>query len=449
MSTLNTTAFFIKQRALRPRAYSRYRQLLENERLSGAELRALNWRKRARLLEYAYTNVPFYRRRLDAMHIHPRDIRTPEDWIQLPLLHKTDLVQSHSELLATGVNPGRLALSTTGGSTGKPVKVYHDRQFPHETLGWRMFRWWNIQPGIDSAIVLRLPGRSPLMDLTNRVMWWPTRRIFLDASSMTPERIDQFLASVNKCRPALVQGYVGAVHALAERILGAGLRIHAPEAVTVTAAPLSSVQRALIERAFHAPVYDQYGCGEVFWLGAECDRRAGLHVFADSRHLEIVDESGRPCEPGMPGKVIVTDLENYVFPLIRYEVGDRSSFEGEPCPCGRPFPLIQPVRGRISDVLHFPDGRIISGEYLTTLFDSFPDAVTAFQVHQGSDASIAVRAVPNRSFAGLDATLESVRRTLQAKAGHSVPVRISLVPHISSDRGKTRYVISDYHRHVS
>src|ERR1039457_6705143 len=108
---------------------------------------------------------------------------------------------------------------------------------------------------------------------------------------MTPERIDQFLASVNRCRPALVQGYVGAVHALAERILGAGLRIHAPEAVTVTAAPLSAVQRALIERAFHAPVYDQYGCGEVFWLGAECDRRAGLHVFADSRHLEIIDES--------------------------------------------------------------------------------------------------------------------------------------------------------------
>jgi len=449
MNNFNTTAFSIKQRLLRPQVYSRYRELLENERLSDAELQALNWAKRMRLLAYAYTNVPFYRRRLDELHIHPRDIRTPEDWIHLPLLHKVDLVQSHNELVATGVEAGRLAVSATGGSTGRPVKVYHDRRFPIETLGWRLLSWWSLQPGLDSAILLRLPGRGPLSNLWNRVMWWPTRRVFLDASSMTPELIDHFLARFNELRPALVQGYVGAVHALAEHIIGAGLRVHAPEAIHVTSAPLSSVQRALIERAFHAPVYDQYGCGEVFWLAAECRHRAGLHVFADARHLEIIGESGRPCKPGILGDVIVTDLENYVFPLIRYEVGDRSSFEAEPCPCGRPFPLIQPVRGRISDVLHCPDGRIISGEFLTTLFDSFPDAVTAFQVHQRSDASIAVRAVPNKAFAGLDAALESVRRTLQTKAGASVPVHISLIPHISSDRGKTRYVISDYRQHVS
>src|SRR5450631_3701256 len=115
MNNFNTFAFFIKQRLLRPRAYSRYRELLDNERLSVAELQALNWAKRIRLLQHAYANVPFYRRRFDELRLHPRDIRTPEDWLRIPLLRKVDLVQSHNELVAAGVQPEWRVLSTTGG----------------------------------------------------------------------------------------------------------------------------------------------------------------------------------------------------------------------------------------------------------------------------------------------------------------------------------------------
>ena len=150
----------------------------------------------------------------------------------------------------------------------------------------------------------------------------------------------------------------------------------------------------------------------------------------------------RSADPTGPKNSLCAPILSFINPSLE---DNSSAVFGETVI----FPLMKPVLGRISDVLHFPDGRIISGEYLTTLFDPFPEAVLAFQVRQGPDASIALRVVPNKSFAGLEAALESVRRTLVAKSGASVPVEILEVPHIPSDRGKTHYVISDYRQQVS
>jgi phenylacetate-CoA ligase len=84
-----------------------------------------------------------------------------------------------------------------------------------------------------------------------------------------------------------------------------------------------------------------------------------------------------------------------------------------------------------------------SGEYLTTIFDDYPDAVVAFQVHQAQDYSITIRVVPNRKFQKSTEVIEQVRKKISLKACGQVNVTVKLVDNILSDRGKTRYVISD------
>src|SRR5262249_3985038 len=77
----------------------------------------------------------------------------------------------------------------------------------------------------------------------------------------------------------------------------------------------------------------------------------GMHVNADWAMLEVVDEQNRPVPNGEKGaKVLVTNLANYVQPIIRYEIGDIVTMAAQPCNCGNMMPLIDHVEGRDSDV---------------------------------------------------------------------------------------------------
>ena len=118
----------------------------------------------------------------------------------------------------------------------------------------------------------------------------------------------------------------------------------------------------------------------------------------------------RPCSLGQRGDITVTDLENYVFPLIRYRIGDRGCALSYQCSCGVNLPLMDSVKGRTTDNLPLPDGSVLSGEYLTTIFDDFPDAVHAFSVHQKKDFSIVVSYVPNNNRIDKNNTIDIMHR---------------------------------------
>jgi phenylacetate-CoA ligase len=105
--------------------------------------------------------------------------------------------------------------------------------------------------------------------------------------------------------------------------------------------------------------------------------------------------------------------------------------------------LMSPVKGRISDLIRLPDGAVISGDYVTTLFDEYPEVVRAFQIRQNADYSIVVNVVPNTESSQVDYVLRRTEDILRAKTGAQVPIRSEIVDAIRSDRGKMRYIISD------
>jgi phenylacetate-coenzyme A ligase PaaK-like adenylate-forming protein len=50
---------------------------------------------------------------------------------------------------------------------------------------------------------------------------------------------------------------------------------------------------------------------------------------------------------------LVTNLTNYVQPVIRYQLGDSVVVSNEPCPCGSPLATIS-VEGRTDEILRVP-----------------------------------------------------------------------------------------------
>lgn len=433
--------FNLKYRCLRPKTFSFHHALQKSQFQSSGEREEVRQSKTRGLVRTAFMSTQFYREHYSSVGFEVGDVEQPGFWDKLPIVTKDHLRNRfegfvHSELKQ------HLATSTTGGSTGVPVKCGYDKRYLTEAFSWRTLSWWGLYPWDDGGYVWRNPRTTLRSQLLNQALWWPTRKIRLDASSMTPESMTGFVSQWNKIKPPQLQGYVGAVVELAQFIEANAICFHKPRVVWVTSAPLSSVQRSLLERVFGTPVYDQYGCCEVSWIAAQCERKGGLHVNAERVGLEYVDENNCAVPEGEWGRTLITRYDDFVFPLIRYEVGDTGRFLKQSCACGRTLPLIDQVKGRTTDMIRLPSGRVLSGDYLTTIFDACPDAVQGFRVIQRKDDSIVVEYVPEHN-QEYQCVVKKAEQILKDKVNQEVPVCFQAVPEIAHDRGKLRFVISE------
>ena len=381
------------------------------------DLVGLQERKLKRLLELATRSSGWYRERL-------ADLPAPDrfgldDLRRLPILEKADL-QAHLDEI-TG--DGRLIPSAyeefSGGSTGAPVRLFHTRDhFAYVNADLeRDFTMCNgFTFGEAQAFVWGAPRHQ-----RGVARWKDTvlNRLWLGGLAVEGADIEAYLERLRAFEPRLIVGYVSIMSDLA-RVLDRpmpGLR-----AVQASAETLTEEHRELISSAFGAPVYNRYGAREVGNLAHECDEHNGLHLLMENNIVEIVDADGQPLtEPGAEGDVVVTNLNNFATPLIRYRLGDIARVGGSRCPCGRGAPLLASILGRTSGMIVAPSGRRLHGEFFTHLF--YGEPVRQFRVEQVTETDLAIEVVPD--------------------AGYDGRVRDRITRSIA-DEGDTRFVV-DWH----
>jgi len=433
-------AFDVKTTLFAPAERRVASRFLENE-YDDPEQHYLAQRRRSMsLARSAFLTTDFYRRHYGNAGFTERDFDEPHHFDELPVITKADLREHRDEFIARRTTARRRLPSSTGGSTGEPLRVFHDRRSPVAAMWWRVYRWWGVAPWQNRAFVQR-ERRSDTRQLVEAARWWPTTVLTLDATSMTTERLRAFCEQWRRNQPLLLNGYVGGIQEFAAFVRESGIALPDPVAVGVTAAPISPSQRRFIGDVFGAPVFDSYRSAEVPWMAAECEAHDGLHVLSDVRVVEIVTPTRQPAAPGEVGSIVVTDLTNRVFPILRYDIGDRTSAIAGACACGRTLPRIAGVHGRISDVIRLPTGQSIPGG-LTGLFNERPDAVSHFQIHQHNDYAITLRCVAGNAPDAV-AAINTAAAKLARLTNGAVPVRVELVARIPHDGGKTRVVRSD------
>lgn len=439
--SLRRSIFTVKSRLFLRDNVAMYARLLHDQRLDQEELLRVQHRRAIDHARFAYDSTRFYRELYDEAGITRTDLEDPATFPSLPIVTKQDVRDRFQDIRSTEATHKNSVISTSGGSTGEPLRLLRDLRTPTRTIEWRLLSWWGVEPSDNVALVSR-QVKDKKAELKHDLQWWPSKRMQLDAYRMDDDSVRAFLARWERVRPEVMIGYVGGIVELATMVERLGLRPHAPKAIGVTAAPVTLAQRALIERVFGAAVYDHYRSAEIPWMGGECAEHDGLHTFGDVRVIEVLDEDGRAVSPGVTGETVATDLTNRVFPLIRYRLGDKTTPIDGPCACGVTLPRIANVAGRVSEALHLPDGRVVAGEGLTQLFSKAVEEVRQFQVHQLADYSIVVRCVPSPSEEAVPAIEASVERVRDIVRG-AVPVRLELVASIPHDGGKIRYIRSD------
>lgn len=414
---------------------------LSNVNFSYDQILNLNFQKRKNIVDFAYYNIPFYKKYYDSNGFHPNDLKCEEDWLKVPIINKNHIKTNFSNFYDSNVPKKYYFTSSTGGSTGVPLSVYFDKRFPFQFLFWRVLNWWNVNPWDNQAYIFRSVGTN-LSRFINKLKWWPTKRLLLDCSSVSTDEYWEFYNKILKVKPSFIQGYVGGLFDFAEFLNKNKLSISGLKAVWVTSSPLSEPTRIFIQDLLNAPVYDQYGCGEIFWLAAECKKQKGLHFFYDIRHIEFLDQNYCPVTGSDFGNVILTDLENKIFPIIRYENNDKGRWLNTKCTCGINLPLIDKIKGRSTDNIRTPSGIIVDGVYLTTIFDDFPNILEGFQIIQYKDYSIELNIIKSGGIEENDPRFVKINKILLIKVNNEIPITINFVDKLISDRGKQKFIIS-------
>jgi phenylacetate-CoA ligase len=177
-------------------------------------------------------------------------------------------------------------------------------------------------------------------------------------------------------------------------------------------------------------VYDQYACGEVLGGAYECEERDGLHVAEEHNLIEVEAPSGEE------GDILVTDLDNYAFPLIRYRNGDWGSLETGSCSCGRQLTRLRSSIGRKIEVVRFPDSREFNRTFFGRFFNQFA-FIDAYQVVQTSATAVEVRVELNDT----SAELAPIGRKLREHMGPEVKVTIDRNKISEGTSGKRQVII--------
>ncbi|PXF58847.1 MAG: capsule biosynthesis protein CapK [Deltaproteobacteria bacterium] len=405
------------------------------------------------LLRYTYQFVPYYREVLSSSKVVDNygNVNV-NNFTDIPLLDKNIIRSRTKELITTDLSVGKCYENTSGGSTGEPVRflqnnkyyswnsaitLLQDEWMGHST-GKRLVQLWGSERDL-------FVGKESLKIRMSRCL---RNVVCLNAFHITPLMMQKHVDEINRFKPTHILAYVESLYDLARYVDRQGQGIHSPESIMVTAGTLDPHMRATIEKVFNSSVFNRYGSREVGAIACECNEHQGLHVTAPTHYIEILRPNRTSAQPGEVGEIVVTLLTNFSMPLIRYRIGDMGAWAKRKCSCGRGWPLLQEVKGRVTDVFYKRDGAAVHGEYFTHLFYN-QDWVEKFQVIQEDFDLIRVLIVlynqSSRAFKNIK-DLEIITQKIRIVMGQQCQVHHYFVDHIdATPSGKFRYNISKLH----
>jgi len=443
-------AYFASQRLLGSKIQEYFREFQSLERAQQREVTDLQEKRLDSLLRYASSEIPFYRDRVG----HKPTLQ------DFPILTKDKIREHFSKLMTDDLrreyNGERRKAAygwttvKTGGSTGIPTTVIHDREYRDRgragrvysrslcgfPLGIPYFRLWGSMKEVNQA----------REGWKNRAQTYLNGEIWLNAFRMEERDLAKYISVINSHKAVHMMAYVDAAAQLARFVNAQGLRIKPLVSIMACAGTLTVEVRQLLAEAFHARVHNQYGSRDCAGIACECEL-GQLHYYAHNLFLEVVDEAGNPLPSGQLGRLLVTLLGNRSFSLIRYDIGDVAALEAGECPCRRPFPLLKTVEGRQTEFLRSSEGGYVSPVYIRHLIGVVhnPGMVRRFQLVQSTPThfELSIELEPGSSHERSKELEHLLHRDLQVVLGRSANIRILHVPEIPcADSGKFLYTIN-------
>jgi phenylacetate-CoA ligase len=310
--------------------------------------------------------VPFYCDRWTAAGLEPGDIKGLDDLSKIPTFTSEDLKEStekhppfgnHQNFAIEAMNTP-LKIQSSGGTSGLPRPTLFD------PIAWEVqaiqFARAFVAQGSQVGDVLQITLTNSLANTA-----WCSSTAAMNWCGLVPLTTGSgaVTSSTRQLELAREWGTAGWVafgeylKILAEAAKSSGIDLRKDLSTrfihTYLGVDTDGHLRRMLEDAWGAPVFDNYGTHEVGLLAYECVAKDGLHVNDDTAVVEIVDrESEQPLADGSAGNIVVTSLHRSVPPIIRYNLKDLMRRESRAmCGCGARTTKLSGFLGRSDEMV--------------------------------------------------------------------------------------------------
>jgi len=426
---------------LRREGVSKYLREYQSTQFWSAEhIRDLQTERLKRLVHFAYAECDYYREVFQSVGAEPGDIKALEDATRLPVLTKDDIRNNFDRLRPRNLKEGSYYVNFTGGSTGSPLKflVSYDRLASRSAITIRHNRWSGWRHGIPIAYLWGCPQDAPVPGWRQKLR---TELLdcgfFLDTFNVDEGAAERFISRLMGGSEVVIQAYSRSLLWFAQYIEKQGISRLPVKSMITTAESITPDERTYIESTIGAKTFDRYGCREFSVIGSQCgESRDSLHIAAEAIHVdyEAMTADG--------GALLVTDLLNYAMPMIRYKIGDIGAPASGYCACGRGLPMMKVVAGRVTDFIHTPDDRWISGVAINTYLVSQIPGVRQAQLRQDTCDQMRILLVPKPG--EQEAAEQFLKAQVPKMFGSNMKYSIVWVSSIDKEpSGKMRVTISE------
>lgn len=402
-------------------------------------------RELRKILRMAFREVPYYRETWSKLGLLEADLAsiTPQTLSRLPVAKKEPLRRDPHSFVSERIPRRRYKIYHSSGSTGTPVSAIctaRDRRRFYAAREARSFNWADVSIRMPRSMI---GGRMVVPDTDSRGPFfrhnWAERQLYFSAFHISPPNIQAYVQALNRYQPPVMTGYASAHYFLAKMMRDQDLTLrYQPQAIILGSEKLTPEMKKIIQDAFQARAYEEYGAVENCMLGTECEY-GRLHIHPDFGIVEIIKEDGQPAAPGEVGRILCTGLLNHTQPLVRYEIGDLGVWSGKSCPCGRNhLPVLEELVGRMEDAIIGPDGREMVRFH--GIFIDLPHVIEG-QIVQETRSDYIVNIVPAEGFG--DPERQQVVERMRQRLGKDIRVRVELLEDIPRTRaGKYPAVVS-------
>lgn len=400
------------------------------------------------ILLHAGTTVPYYKELLRTHGVFTHDSIDIESFSRLPILTKDILRVQGNNMYADDHEQRGSYQNSSGGSTGEPVVFIQDKDYDAVNNATKIF--FNKRIG-------KLPGEPEIklwgsdrdiiegnLTLKDRIINKLYNRKFYNSYYFSKEHIDQLIELHNSFTPASYWAYVDAMTEFARYILRNNVSVHSPKHIITSIGPLYEEARTDIEKAFHCKVYNQYGSREVGVCSIDSPHHEDMDIFYWRLLFEIVPtESGNPSE----GKVLLTTLNNFSMPLIRYDIGDVAMVSDQP---DASFEIggvtshvkIKNIIGRTLGFFKKEDGTLVHSHHMVQQM-FFREWIKQFQFVQDTYDTIRCRIVlKDPTVPPKQVDLDDITQKIQALTGTDMRIAFEFPDEIERSRsGKYIYTV--------
>lgn len=390
--------------------------------------------KLAEFVIHAAHESPFYKEQYNDIDLSR--ILSADNLSLLPIVDKEQLRKNMDKVFTI---PKKDSIEGhTGGTTGKSLVV----RFSYDDMMriMALLDHFKARVGFEHREMRRATfnGKHIIPPNQKRKVFWryniACKQMIYSSFHLADDNYQAYVDSLNSFKPQAIDGFFTSMCDVAGYIERYSIPLKfKPIAIFPTSETLTDTGRALLERVFKCPVYNQYASSEGAPFITECSKHK-LHIEQSSgifEHFADTDE------------VLVTSFHTHGTPLIRYRIGDSVSFSDEKCTCGNESLMVKDIQGRSRDFLYTAEGVKINGGNVANLFKNMPNALIRAQAIQNEMNSITILLeVDKDSYKGKYDQL--LLKEFEHKFGLNTNIAIQHVDEIPREKsGKYRLIVNN------